>query len=194
FAWGSDFFGELGNGEPVVYKQGEELVEKTVLTPTKIKLDKKIIAVATGRGASYTLTEDGILYSFGSNDVGQLGIADKNIITSSNPLKVAIPKKIKMIASGDFHALALAEDGTLYSWGYNSRNGKGSTVGIGSSEKVVYDPKTLDIPGEITSISAGNLHTWVMIKDGIYAWGSNHYGQIKSGLPEYIDVPTKIEF
>ncbi|MBO8168873.1 MAG: hypothetical protein H0Z35_06790 [Thermoanaerobacteraceae bacterium] len=193
YTWGSNFFGEIGDGAPVAYKPGGELIENTLLTPYKVDFDKKIIAIATGRGVSYALDENGVLYSFGANDVGQLGIADDKVVASSTPLRVAIPKKVKMIVSGDFHALALAEDGTLYSWGYNSRDGEISLTGTGSTERVIYEPQIVTIPGEIVSISAGNGHTFVIIKEnGIYGWGDNSYGQIDPDLPARINTPTKI--
>lgn len=193
YTWGSNFFGEIGDGAPVAYKPGGELIEKTILTPYKVDFDKKIIAIATGRGASYALDEDGLLYSWGDNAVGQLGIADSKVYNSSTPIRVAIPKKVKMIVSGDFHALALAQDGKLYSWGYNSSDGEISVTGTGTTEKVIYEPRIVSIPGEITSISAGNGQTWVITKnDGIYGWGDNSYGQIDPDLPARINTPTKI--
>lgn len=192
YTWGSNFFGEIGDGAPVAYQPGGELVENTVLKPYKVDFHKKIIAVATGRGVSFALDEDGVLYSWGANDVGQLGIADSKVVTSSTPRRVAISKKVKMIASGDFHALALCEDGTLYSWGYNNRDGKSSLTGTGSTERVIFEPRKVAIPGEIIAISAGNGHTWVMTKNGIYGWGNNSYGQIDSDLPSPINTPTRI--
>lgn len=194
YTWGSNMFGEIGDGQPVPeIKPGTDPTVRVVLQPFKVEIKEKIVAVATGRGASYALAEDGVLYAWGANDVGQLGIGDSTVPYSSIPVRVTIPKKVKKVVSGDFHALALAEDGTLYSWGFNSSDGTISVTGIGSTERVIYEPRVVSIPGEITSVSAGNGQTWVMTKDGgIYGWGANGFGQINANLPNAVNVPTKI--
>ncbi|MZP28345.1 hypothetical protein GTO91_01240 [Heliobacterium undosum] len=193
YTWGSNFFGEIGDGGPVAYKPGGELIETTIPTPHKVAFDKKIISIATGRCASYALDEDGRLYAWGDNAVGQLGIANKEVFNSSTPLRVAIPQKVTKIDSGYFHALALTEDGALYSWGFNSGDGKLSVIGNGSTEESFFQPQRITVPGENTSISAGNGYTWVITKnDGIYGWGANGYGQIDAKLSSHINTPTKI--
>ena len=48
---------------------------------------------------------------------GQLGIGNTN--NQLNPVQVAVGKKFVAIANGDYHSLALSEDGTLWTWGYN---------------------------------------------------------------------------
>lgn len=43
YAWGSNLFGEIGDGEPVPEtKPGTELMERVVLKPQKIDFGKKI--------------------------------------------------------------------------------------------------------------------------------------------------------
>ena len=149
YTWGSNFFGEIGDRKPIAYKMGGELIENNILKPFKVDFDKRIIAIATGRGVSYTLDEDGVLYSFGANDVGQLGVGDRNIITSSAPLKVAIDKKVKMVVSGNFHAYAITEDDTLYGWGRNSSDGVISVLGLGTTETIIYEPQVININDKI---------------------------------------------
>lgn len=192
YAWGSNFFGEIGDGQPVINQPGEELIEVTVLSPYRVPFETRIVAIATGRGASYALDEAGNVYSFGANDVGQLGVGG-GVWASSTPTRVAIPGMVRIIVSGNFHALAVTEDGTLYGWGRNSRGGGSSVLGIGSTEEVVYEPRAIGALGEITAISAGNGLTWVLTKDnGIYGWGHNGSGQIQAGLPNNVDTPTQV--
>lgn len=193
YAWGSNFFGEIGDGLPVSYVSGEELTETVVLVPQKVPFERRIVAVATGRGVSYALDENGTLYSFGANDVGQLGIGRSEVVTSSTPVQVAVPGRVKMIASGDFHALALTEDGTLYGWGRNSSDGEISVLGIGSTEKTVFEPRIIPVPGEIIFIAAGGGHNWVITDDHkLYGWGANGYGQLHTDLPRRVNTPTEV--
>lgn len=194
YTWGSNFYGEIGNGEPVVNQLGQPLIETTVLTPYRVSFEEEIIAVATGRCVSYALTKDGILYAWGDNSWGQLGIGDPGVMHSSTPLQVAIPETVVMIVSGDYHAYALSESGKLYGWGYNTREEGGSVIGISSTDEYIFEPQVVEIPGEITVISAGNSQTWVVTRDKeVYGWGDNSFRQIDSGLPLRVSVPTKVD-
>ena len=193
YTWGSNFFGEIGDEKPVAYRIGGELIENNVLKPYKVNFEKKIIAIATGRGASYALDEDGVLYSFGANDVGQLGVGDSSIETSSVPLRVAVDKKVKMVVSGNFHAYALTEDDTLYGWGRNSSDGVISVLGLGTTEPIIYEPQVINISDKIISMSAGNGQTWALTEGGaVYGWGDNSFKQISLELPWRVNTPTRI--
>lgn len=181
YAWGTNYFGEIGDQTPVAYKPGKAYDENVVvLKPYKVHFDKKIIAITSGNGTSYALDEDGTLFAWGQNLLGQLGIGDENVKASSTPLKVAIPKKIKTVKSGEDHVYAIAEDGTVYEWGNTDRGKK-------------YKPEVIQIPGEVDKISV-SFNTWVITKDGeIYGWGNNQDGQMGADLPEVVHTPTKID-
>ncbi len=63
------------------------------------------------------------MYSWGSNDLGQLGImadvpysTDPVAVTSS---KNTLSKAVSQIACGMKHTLALTKDNQLYAWGSN---------------------------------------------------------------------------
>jgi hypothetical protein len=74
---------------------------------------------------------------------------------------------IKSIAAGQYHTVALKNDGTVVAWGYNGQ----TTVPSGLSG--------------VTAIAAGALHTVALKNDGrVVAWGENGYGQttVPSGL------------
>lgn len=181
YAWGTNYFGEIGDQTPVAYKPGKAYDENVVvLKPYKVHFDKKIIAITSGNGTSYAVDEDGTLYAWGQNLLGQLGIGDEKVEASSTPLKVAVPKKIKAVKSGEDHVYAIAEDGTVYEWGNTDRGKK-------------YKPEVIQIPGEVDKISV-SFNTWVITKDGeIYGWGNNQDGQMGADLPEVVHTPTKID-
>ena len=98
--------------------------------------------VACGRTHMGAVTQDGKLYTWGSNDMGKLGIPvkkqDPKNIREYHPTnysdkamfgRVKGPietKKIVQVACGLHHTLCLAEDGTLYAWG----GGKEGALGL----------------------------------------------------------------
>ena len=85
-------------------------------------LGKVVTQIAAGDNHTLALDSDGKVYAWGDNAVGQLG--DSTTITRSTPVAISNTgvlsgKKIVQVAAGTFHSLALASDGSLYSWGHN---------------------------------------------------------------------------
>jgi alpha-tubulin suppressor-like RCC1 family protein len=76
-------------------------------------------AVAAGNNFSMALLENGDVFTWGSNDLGQLGRATDGTSTSVPGKVVGLleDENIVQIDAGDSFALALAEDGSVYTWG-----------------------------------------------------------------------------
>lgn len=70
-----------------------------------------------GFDSSLALTEEGLVYSWGSNSYGKLGIGSEKINFIPIPKKIEDLKNIHKIKCGTNHCLALDKDGVLYSWG-----------------------------------------------------------------------------
>lgn len=95
---------------------------------------KTIVQVASNDESSYALASDGTVYSWGFNSNGQLG--DGTNTNSNAPVAVKTTgtpmdgKTIVQVAAGAPYSLALASDGTIYSWGNNSKGqlGNGTTI------------------------------------------------------------------
>lgn len=101
-------------------------------------------AIASGAAFCLALTEDGRLFSWGSNRVGQ-GEVPRWVSEST----------IIEIAAGDAHALALTADGKVYAWGAD-RDGQ------------------TDVPddlGEVLAISAGANASAALTTEGLRVWG-----------------------
>jgi alpha-tubulin suppressor-like RCC1 family protein len=71
------------------------------------------------------------------------------------------------ISAGDYHSLALTEDGKVFGWGSNNYG-------------------QLNIPNNlprIVDIACGNYHSLALSEDGkVFAWGNNKFGQLN--VPE----------
>src|SRR6266436_3024673 len=84
--------------------------------------------VAAGVNHSLTLKEDGTLWSWGSNNYGQLGIG--STVDQWFPAQVSSMSNVAAAAAGTSHSLAAKADGTVWAWGYNAYGqlGDGTTT------------------------------------------------------------------
>ena len=164
---------------------------------------KKIVQTANGNGYSLALSADGTVYTWGRNEYGQLG----NGVTATNsPVPVAVKtagtpmegKTIVQISAKVWYALALASDGTVYSWGFNSWGQLGSgTSGTANNASAPVAVKTAGTPMEgktIVQVAAGATHSLALATDGtIYAWGKNEYGQLGDDSTTNSPVPVAVK-
>ena len=80
----------------------------------------------------------------------------------------------KCIRSNEGHGVALKDDGTVWTWGYNS-NGQ---LGDGT-EKNKNAPVRAGELGNIVDMNAGLYHTVALEDDGtVWTWGKNEHGQL----------------
>ncbi|XP_010858470.1 PREDICTED: probable E3 ubiquitin-protein ligase HERC6 isoform X2 [Bison bison bison] len=172
FAWGAASEGQLGIGE----------FKETTFIPKKIKTlaGIKIIQVACGHYHSLALSEDGQVFSWGTNSHGQLGLG-KEFPSQASPQRVRSLEGIPLaqVAAGGHHSFALSLSGTSFGWGSNNA---GQLALSGNNAPVQrYKPvsigalKTLGV----VSISCGYKHTAVLTQDGkVFTFGDNSYGQL----------------
>ncbi|WP_139125185.1 RCC1 domain-containing protein [Bacillus solimangrovi] len=173
YTWGSNKDGQLGDGN----------IGTNQASPIAITMpgEAKIEQVAAGRNHTIALASDGTMYEWGSNDFGQLG--DGNIGTNqATPTAITIPEgaKIEQVAAGIYHSVALASDGTMYTWGSNE-DGQLGDENIGTNQ---VSPTAISMPKGvmIEQVGVGNFHTVALASDGtMYAWGRNYYGQLGDG-------------
>ena len=111
-------------------------------TPIEIPVpDVKFSQIECGKDFCLLLTTSGILYSFGSNQFGQLGHGDTEPRTYPTVVKYFLDKKkrVDQISCGFKHS-ACKSNNKIYSWGCNS-NGQLGTKGL----KHLYTPNLNDI-------------------------------------------------
>lgn len=107
WSWGDNYYGELGTGNTT-----------ELHTPTQVQTN--VIDIAAGKIFSLLLKNDSTVWACGSNDAGQLG--NGQILWAAHPnfTQVLGINKVRYIASGSAHSLAIKNDGTAWAWGYNS--------------------------------------------------------------------------
>lgn len=103
YLWG---FGES------LHRKGESNI---VDAPRPVHLFKETVRqVACGQGHVCILTENGDVYSMGTNGFGQLGCGSKANVR--NPRLILRGKEIQSIAVGRYHSMAVTAYGIVYSW------------------------------------------------------------------------------
>ncbi|XP_029664536.1 uncharacterized protein LOC115236290 isoform X3 [Formica exsecta] len=107
FTWGWGVHGQLGHGNT------DEKITPSLVTAL---LGVVVRCISAGYAHTLALSVDGVVYAFGSNVLGQLGIGGSNA-KSSVPTKVSLPDGITLISTGYFHNLALSDTNKLYVWG-----------------------------------------------------------------------------
>ena len=131
---------------------------------------------------------DGDLFSWGSNQFGQLGDGTKDDRRLPESVTPDFPAEVVAVAAGGYHSLALLDDGTVWAWGRNSQGELGNGD-AGDS----YTPT--QVPGlpAITAISAGGYHSMALDEDGtIWTWGYNSNGQLGNGSFVSAESPIQL--
>ena len=203
YTWGYNAFGQIGDNT-TTNRSSPVLVLKGAYSGTTYlgdDPDNKIIMMAIWSNSAIALDENGLVYTWGRNQYGQLG--DNSTTTRNVPVKVLkgeysgstylgddSSNKIIAVSIGDAHSLALAADGTVYAWGLNTYGmlGNNNTTGSYTPIKVLkgeYSGSTYlgdDSSNKITAISAGAYFNHALAADGtVFAFGFNNNGQCGNG-------------
>ena len=130
YAWKDNYY----------YKIKENKVEKYRLN-INIKKSSVIKKIACGKNFTIFLSDTGLIYSYGKNSKGQLGLKDYKQRNSPtlNELLVKDGERILDIACGYKHTLALGLSGKVFSWGSNSNGQCGIDIGGNFSTPMYID-------------------------------------------------------
>ncbi len=166
WAWGHNFYGQLGNG-----------TTNDVSVPESI--GSSYAAVAAGDNHTLGLTADGGLWTWGANSSGQLGDGSQNVALKPQQ----IDSGYKIVAAGSLHSLAIKLNGDLYAWGANNYG----QLGNGNASST---PSPVFVGANFIQVSAGISHTLGLKDDGsLYAWGANDHGQLGDGSTTARNAP-----
>ncbi len=220
YSCGSNSLGQLGDGStnatslPVAVLKGE-YPGTTYLGDDPLN---KVIAIDANYDNSIALTQDGSVYVWGKGSNGALGNnSTSNSYTPIRVLKGEYPgtnylgdigsNKIIAIAlehtsTENSTAIALAQSGMVYVWGYNGQGQLGNSSTSNPSLVPIRVPKGEysgttylgdNSSDKIVSISATDYIVIVISESGlVYTWGENSYGELGNGTNVTSYTPVKV--
>ncbi|XP_071723330.1 ultraviolet-B receptor UVR8-like [Rutidosis leptorrhynchoides] len=181
-SWGRGEDGQLGHGDA-----------EDRLIPTHLSALDGLDIVSITCGADHTIAyseSSSEVYSWGWGDFGRLGHGNSSDLFTPLPIKALQGIRVKQIACGDSHCLAVTEAGEVLSWGRN-QNGQ---LGLDSIEDSPVPQKIQTFQGiPIKMVAAGAEHTAAVTEDGeLYGWGWGRYGNLGLGDRNDRLVPEKV--
>ncbi len=179
WTFGDNQFGQLGVATNV---------GTNAPNPTPQQVLTGATAVAAGIAHTTVLRIDGTVWSFGSNEFGQLGRPTNSGTNNPNSSPVQVLGGVKEIAAGDNHSLGLKGDGSVWSFGLNEFGQLGNATNSGSTSPNSSPTQVLT---GIIEIAAGGSHTMAVESDGsLSTFGSNLQGQLGSATNSGTTTPN----
>lgn len=192
FSWGSNSYGQLGDGTST-----DRLVPGPV-DAGGVLAGRVVLGGGSGEEFSAVSGADGSLFAWGRNLSGQLGTGGGNI-NQQRPVAVMrtgalAGKQVVALSVGRYHTVVRCDDGTVFGWGGNSNGqlGDGTTLDR-------YVPVATLMTGalagkRVVALSAGSYHSLALCDDGsLAAWGYNNNGQLGNGTIVNSPVPVAVD-
>ncbi|XP_071806034.1 protein RCC2 homolog [Asterias amurensis] len=200
-SWGRGDKGQLGHGE-AVRCEAPKIIEALK--------DFNIVNAACGRSHSMCLTDEGAVYAFGDNKLGQLGVGHQNTPVTTPTKLMYSGRPIVQVACGGEFTMILDYKGTLHSFGCPEYSQLGHNTNgqfLVSSNKTSFDcvltPRRIGGYIEkardglkfldnivIKDVACGANHTVALDMQGrVFTWGFGGYGRLGHAEPKDEPVP-----
>lgn len=178
YSWGNNSSGQLGNGSL--------FNEKGKPVPVGLPSGSTVKDFVAGQTHALALVdlpgEPGVVFAWGSNAFGQLGLGKSDLQNRSTPARVRFGGieatiGVRKIAATDNASFAIMSDGSLWSWGSNTRGelGKGKKVTSGNLSSA--DPARIGKSKAWSDLAGGARHVVGLQGKRVYVWGDNTFGQ-----------------
>jgi alpha-tubulin suppressor-like RCC1 family protein len=165
--WGSNYYGELGDGTTTDQVAPVDVVGLTGVT-----------AIAAGYSHTCAVISSGGVKCWGGNYRGQLG--DNSITNRLTPVDViGLSSGVMAIAVGQQHTCAITTAGALKCWGDNSEG----QLGDGTTANKLTAVDIAGLGSGVIDVSLGAYHSCVVTALGrVKCWGNNFSGQVGVGM------------
>ena len=186
YCWGQNERGQLGNG---AYDNADV---PTKVDDSGVLKGKTIVDITALSGHVCVLDDEGSLYCWGENDLGQLG----NGTFVNSPVPVSVENedtlKFKLISAGWGNTCAVDENNDLYCWGAGKYYDEYSGSSDYSSVPVKMDMGEA-ADSVIAEIDSGQHYTCFIDEAGtVYCWGENNKGELGDGTDIYRESPVRV--
>ena len=202
FAWGDNTYGQLmddsttdsfnpvqkvlSKEEPKLYLEDSRISNKAYTINNTVTSITKYTKINVGSSHVLALKENGIIYTWGNNNYGQLGNGD-NII-SNTQLQLGSDNNWTDISVFAYSNIALKSDGTIWVWGANDYGQLADGTVLSSNIPLQVGTDT-----NWSKIISGYDHFLAIKSDGtLWGWGRNQFGALGLGDTSHRDTPTQI--
>lgn len=224
WAWGANGAGECGNGFDLgAVPTPTEVFNFRFMTPDGgmgechsiaelAEATGGIVSIAAGYRAAYALGRSGVVVAWGSNENGQLGdgtsrpdhVAQFDLMNGYVQWAIVdqLPPAVQITSRGNA-AYALAEDGTVWSWGANYYGQLGAAPGadplfaaLAAMAQNSYRalPGIVDGLTDIVQIATSADTAYALKSDGsVWAWGEGEYGCLGDGTTANRARPSRVK-
>lgn len=192
FCWGSNNYGQLGNGNttasnsPVATNMTGVLAGRTI----------ESLGENSWSYFHYCIIASSAPYCWGNNLDGQLG--NNSSTSSSNPVAVSMSgvlagRSVQKVSVGGYHSCAVS-DGAAFCWGGNNNGQLGNGTTTGSTVPVAVSTAGVLAGRTVTDISAGPTYTCAIADGAPYCWGydasNGVFGNNTSDVTSTVPVAT----
>lgn len=156
--------------------------------------DFKVVHVSAGAEHSVALTDSGVVFGWGSTELGQLGLpAERLVVEEPRQLFSGHGKILDVCAGGSF-TVALTASGKVLAMGASAFGQLGS--GLDATKKN-YDHEVNEVVNlanvGIIALSCGGDFAYAFDNMGnTYSWGWGEFGQLGSGTTDDAIVATPV--
>ena len=177
YGWGMNDQGQVGNGTQT--GDGTDSINALVVSyPTKITQDidgnafTGVTHVYCHMGESLAVKSDGTVWFWGDGSAYLAGSAT-NLGAITRPTQVVLPAGVKITQlSVSYIALALATDGSVYSWG--NFGAYGNNVNLGTGTDSATPKKITALPTGIVEVTSGTTFNYALTSAGVvWGWGTS---------------------
>jgi alpha-tubulin suppressor-like RCC1 family protein len=199
WTWGLNTNGQLGDAST-----NQRTSPVQVKGPGGTGTLSDIKAISCGDTFTVAVKNDGTVYAWGLNNVGQLGYGSYNATSGhadyqkTSPIQVLNLTGIDSVSSGREHTLALKNDGTVWAWGEGRNSGRlgdGFELIRATPVQVVGSGGIGTQLTGITAIVAGGYQSHALkANDGtVWSWGVNGQGQLGNGTLVKSIIPVQVK-
>lgn len=162
---------------------------------SSIPLPDNVLKVVRGGNNTYAILDNGELWGWGENSIGQLG--QGGTATYNTPVRigegvlsnVSDVQVSRTLNDARVSVYALDGDGDLWSWGFNQHGqlGTGDVIAYYTPQNVLSTVQSFSLGHTNHSCSVYAIKT----DSTLYTWGRNDFGQLGQGTDgDFYSTPT----
>uniref|UniRef100_A0A8C1ZA77 Si:ch73-190m4.1 n=1 Tax=Cyprinus carpio TaxID=7962 RepID=A0A8C1ZA77_CYPCA len=188
FVWGDNSHGQLGLKKNHPSSPSAQHVQSLSGIP--------LAQISAGGDHSFGLSLSGVVFGWGKNSAGQLGLGDTTDRHVPMVVNSLHRKKTVSISCGGEHTATLSKGGTVFTFG----SGGSGQLGHNSFKDEHHPRVVAELWGsEVSQVTCGRHHTLISVASSkrIYSFGCGMQGQLGNGkminesVPFPVNLPTE---